>query len=46
MDKKDNERVLGMHYLGWGAGEIMQGFAIALKLRATKVTVLPNICPS
>ncbi|EKX36093.1 hypothetical protein GUITHDRAFT_90077 [Guillardia theta CCMP2712] len=36
VDKKDNERVLGMHYLGWGAGEIMQGFAIALKLRATK----------
>lgn len=32
----DNERVLGMHYLGPNAGEIIQGFAVAIKLRATK----------
>lgn len=34
--KTDRERLLGMHYLGWNAGEIIQGFAIALKLGGTK----------
>jgi len=34
--KEDSERIVGMHYLGWGAGDIIQGFAIGLKLRATK----------
>jgi len=34
--KADNERVLGFHVLGPHAGEITQGWAIALKMRATK----------
>ena len=25
-----------MHYLGWNAGEVIQGFGIALKLNARK----------
>jgi len=36
VDKTDSERILGMHYLGWNAGEVIQGFGIALKLKATK----------
>eukprot|EP00899_Mesostigma_viride_P004200 jgi/Mesvir1/13781/Mv15950-RA.1 len=32
----DNERVLGLHYLGPNAGEVTQGYAVAIKLRATK----------
>ena len=27
---------MGMHYLGWNAGEVIQGFGIALKLNACK----------
>lgn len=34
--KADNMRVLGFHVLGPNAGEITQGFAIALRLKATK----------
>jgi len=34
--KSDKERVIGFHYLGPNAGEITQGFALALKLGATK----------
>jgi len=33
---KDNERVVGMHIVGPNAGEIIQGFAIAFKVGATK----------
>ena len=33
--KSDKERVVGFHVAGPNAGEITQGFAIALKLRAT-----------
>ena len=33
VDLKDSERILGMHYLGWNAGEVIQGFGIALKLK-------------
>lgn len=32
----DNERVVGIHYLGPNAGEVVQGFAVALKCGATK----------
>ncbi|KAJ9522967.1 hypothetical protein QJQ45_023766 [Haematococcus lacustris] len=32
----DNERVLGVHYLGPNAGEIVQGLAIAVKAGVTK----------
>lgn len=34
--KEDKMRIVGMHYLGWNSGEIIQGFAIGLKLGATK----------
>lgn len=33
---QDNERVLGMHYVGPNAEEIIGGFAVALKLGLTK----------
>ncbi len=36
VDKADDERVLGMHYIGPNAGEIIQGFAVAIKCKATK----------
>jgi glutathione reductase (NADPH) len=32
----DNERVLGCHVIGEGADEMMQGFAVALRMCATK----------
>ncbi|KAL9649096.1 hypothetical protein ABK040_008473 [Willaertia magna] len=32
----DEERVIGFHYVGPNAGEVTQGFAVAIKLRATK----------
>lgn len=32
----ENERVVGMHYLGPDAGEVMQGFAAAMKSGMTK----------
>jgi len=35
-NKADKERIVGMHYLGWNAGEVIQGFGIALKLNACK----------
>ena len=35
VDKK-TERVLGVHMVGADAGEIVQGFAVALKCGATK----------
>ncbi|KAL4506638.1 hypothetical protein ABPG72_000209 [Tetrahymena utriculariae] len=33
---KQNERVLGLHYLGPHAAEVAQGFAVAMQLGATK----------
>ncbi|XP_069486010.1 thioredoxin reductase 1, cytoplasmic isoform X2 [Ambystoma mexicanum] len=35
-NKKDQERVLGFHVLGPNAGEITQGFAVAIKCGLTK----------
>ncbi|KAJ1163586.1 hypothetical protein NDU88_004043 [Pleurodeles waltl] len=35
-NKKDQERVLGFHILGPNAGEITQGFAVAIKCGLTK----------
>ncbi len=35
-DKTDKERVIGFHVAGPNAGEITQGYAIAMKLGATK----------
>jgi len=34
--KTENEKVIGLHYLGPNAGEVTQGFGIALKMKATK----------
>jgi len=34
--KSENEKVVGFHYLGPNAGEVTQGFAIGIKLGATK----------
>jgi len=35
-DKTDNMRILGLHILGIHAGEITQGYGLALKMGATK----------
>lgn len=35
-NKLDNERVVGLHFVGPNAGEILQGFAMAVRLGATK----------
>lgn len=35
-NKKDDERIVGIHYLGPNAGEIMQGLAVAMKLGMKK----------
>jgi thioredoxin/glutathione reductase (selenoprotein) len=35
-DKNNNDRVVGFHYIGPQAGEVTQGFALAIKLGATK----------
>jgi len=35
-NKKDKNRVVGFHYVGPNAGEITQGFALSLRLGATK----------
>jgi len=35
-DKRANLRVIGFHYIGPNAGEITQGFALAIKMGATK----------
>jgi len=32
----DNQRILGIHILGPNSGEILQGFAVAMKMGATK----------
>jgi thioredoxin reductase (NADPH) len=29
-DKSENEKILGIHYVGPNAGEVMQGFAVAV----------------
>ena len=28
---KDNERIVGIHYLGPNAGEVIQGYAVAVR---------------
>lgn len=35
-DKARDEEIVGIHYLGPNAGEVMQGFTLALKCKATK----------
>lgn len=31
-----NDKVIGLHYVGPNAGEVMQGFAVAIKMGLTK----------
>ncbi|KAL4444775.1 hypothetical protein ABPG74_015983 [Tetrahymena malaccensis] len=35
-DKFDNNRIVGMHYFGPNAGEVMQGYAVAFKMNLFK----------
>jgi len=37
LNMKDDERIVGFHYLGPNAGEVTQAFAGMMKLKATKV---------
>ncbi len=37
------ERVVGFHFIGPNAGEVTQGFALALKLGATKADFDDNV---
>ena len=39
MVEKSTDKVLGLHYAGPNAGEIMQGFAVAMKLGLTKAVL-------
>ncbi|CAM3649866.1 glutathione-disulfide reductase [Rheinheimera salexigens] len=32
----DNEKIVGLHIIGYGADEMLQGFAVAIKMGATK----------
>lgn len=35
-DKSKNEKIVGFHYCGPNAGEVMQGFGLAIKVGCTK----------
>ena len=35
-DKSQNDRVIGLHFMGPNAGEVVQGFALAVSMGATK----------
>jgi glutathione reductase (NADPH) len=35
-DVTDLERIVGMHIIGMGSAEILQGFGVAIKMGATK----------
>jgi pyruvate/2-oxoglutarate dehydrogenase complex dihydrolipoamide dehydrogenase (E3) component len=35
-NKAEDERVVGIHFLGPNAGEVIQGFAVAIRKGATK----------
>jgi thioredoxin reductase (NADPH) len=37
--KNENMRVVGIHFIGPNAGEVIQGYALALRLGATKVVL-------
>ena len=34
--KSENEKILGLHCIGIGCDEMLQGFAVAIKMGATK----------
>lgn len=36
VNKADNNRVIGLHFVGPNAGEVTQGFALGIKMGATK----------
>lgn len=36
VNKADNNRVIGLHFFGPNAGEVIQGFVVGMKLGATK----------
>lgn len=36
VNKADNNKVVGFHYVGPNAGEVTQGFAVAIKKGVTK----------
>jgi len=36
VNKADKNRVIGLHFLGPNAGEVTQGFAVGIKMGATK----------
>lgn len=36
VNKADNKKVVGLHYLGPHAGEVIQGYAVAVKMGVTK----------
>ena len=42
-DKKDNLRVLGFHYLGPNAGEVTQGFSVAMRAGMTYEHILDTV---
>lgn len=46
--KSEDERIVGLHYLGPNAGDVMQGYVLALKLKARKVDMdsMINIHPT
>lgn len=35
-ENTDEKKVIGLHYLGPNAGEVTQGYAVAMKMGATK----------
>ena len=37
--RSESERIIGVHYVGPNAGEVIQGYAVAVKARATKTTL-------
>jgi pyruvate/2-oxoglutarate dehydrogenase complex dihydrolipoamide dehydrogenase (E3) component len=43
VDKTDNEKVLGIHYVGPNAGEVMQGYGVAMKQGLTYKTLMNTV---
>lgn len=44
VNKADNNKVIGMHYVGPNAGEVMQGYGVAIKTKAlTFETIMDTI---
>ncbi|KAJ3308528.1 Thioredoxin reductase 2, mitochondrial, partial [Gonapodya sp. JEL0774] len=41
--KTENDRVIGLHYLGPNAGEVTQGYAVAMRMRATRTDFAATI---